>query len=168
MDRFWALDILCRDSVAMISPSMAARVAGAFGRSLDTLGIEPEPVDALAKRALGPWNPGDKDTSGVRIKYEHKGDKAVFVYELAVKLALDFGLYGTIDHAMATPYHKRSAEIRYISCRAAIRLARLFGGQGGVDELRNRNPWIEERLFREQPFTGGKERLAENRDVQKA
>jgi hypothetical protein len=122
--------------------------------------VTPQRAVDLARESLSVQHPGQAGTAGnIQIKHAHREDTAVMVWELAARLALYFGLYANIDHAMQTPYHRAASECRYISCRAAIRLARLFAGGEGVAALRERNPWIERRLFLEEPFTGTGEKL---------
>lgn len=160
MTRDEALDCLAQEGVFMVSPEHAQEVARAFGLTLDDVGIEPAPADILALAPLSTNHP--LSGSGVRIKHERAGvprlgipgQKAVWMWQLSATIALHFGLYGNIDHAMASPYHKPESECRYISIRGALRLARHFGGNDAVRGLRERNPWIARNLLQETPFTG--------------
>lgn len=149
MDRNDALDFIVRHGVFMIAPDKAEEVARAFGVTLDTIGVEPTTADVLASAPLY-----RRDAGSVRIKAGHAHDRAVLTFQLAATLALHFGLYGSLDHALASPYHKAQSECRYIACRGAIRLAHHFGGPDAVRALRERNPWMEVRLFREKLYTG--------------
>lgn len=161
MNRDAALDCLAQEGVFMVSPEHAQEVAKAFGATLDDIGIEPTPADQLALAPLSTQHPNETGGS-VRIKHGRGGTprlgipgaKAVWMYQLSAMLGLHFGLYGNVDHAMASPYHKPQSECRYISCRGAIRLARHFGGPDAVRALKERNPWIEAKLWTEHPFTG--------------
>ncbi|MBI3936936.1 MAG: hypothetical protein HY323_08160 [Betaproteobacteria bacterium] len=160
MNRDRALDCLAQEGVFMVSPEHAQEVARAFEVTLDDVGIEPAPTDVLALAPLSTQHP--LKGAGVRIKHEYAGvprlgiagAKAVWMWQLSAMIALHFGLYGNVDHALASPYHKPESECRYISIRGAIRLARHFGGNDGVRALKERNPWIERRLWQEVPFTG--------------
>jgi hypothetical protein len=155
-----ALDELCRRSVMLIAPEYAAMIASAFDRTLDAIDLAPRPAMQQARDALSPAFPGIASPRAmVRLVGGHERDGAVWTYELAWKLALSHGLYGSRDHATASPYHRPVSEARYIACRAAIRLARKYGGPEAVAALRERNPWLEARLFDEDPFTGTGERL---------
>ncbi len=146
----------------MVSPEHAEEVARAFGTDLATIGIEPTSADKLAIAPVAQFSNAE-----VRIKagrngspqFGIAGNKAVLMYQLAATLGVHFGLYGNIDHAMQTPWHKAQSEARYISGRAAVRLARLFGGTDAVAALRERNPFLMPQLFTETPYTGGREVL---------
>jgi hypothetical protein len=152
-----ALDCIAREGVFMVSPEHAEEVAKAFGVTLDKIGIVPTPADQLALAPLGQF-----DKSAVRIKAGRNGSptfgipgaKAVWMYQLAATLALHFGLYKSIDHAMQTPWHKPQSEARYIGGRAAVRLAMYFEGREATITLRERNPFLPDQLFHEDLFTG--------------
>ncbi len=162
MTRDDALDCLAREGVFMVAPEHAQDVARAFGVTLDEIGIEPTSADRLALVPVAQFSNAE-----VRIKAGRNGSpqfgiagaKAVLMYQLAATLGVHFGLYGSIDHAMQTPFHKPQSEARYISGRAAVRLARLFGGPEAVAALRERNPFLMPQLFTETPYTGGREVL---------
>ena len=157
MTRDQALDCLAREGVFMVSAEHGEDVARAFGMTLAQIGVEPTPADHLALAPIGQFN-----GASVRIKQDRRGvpalgipgAKAVLMYQLAATLALHFGLFGNIDHAMQTPYHKPQSEARYISGRGAVRLAAYFGGDEAVAALRERNPFMLPALFREQRYTG--------------
>lgn len=134
----------------MVSPEHAQEVARAFDVTLDQVGIAPMQADVLAVAPL--YN--ERAGGSVRIKHGRGHNRAVLMFQLASTLALHFGLYGSIDHAMQSPYHKPQSECRYIACRAAVRIAHHFGGRDAVVALRERNPWIETRLFHEKLYTG--------------
>ena len=154
-NRDQALDYLCQRSIFITDALSGERIAQAFDTTLAKIGIDPRHADELAVAPLSAWDPRfPQDRGSVRIAAGYQKKSAVFVYQVAAMLALYFGLYGNVDHALQSPYHKPASECRYIACRAALRLARHFGGDEGVAALRERNPWIEERLFREQPYTG--------------
>lgn len=149
MDRATALDRICREGALIVSPLYAEIVAAAFDRTLTRLELDPRPARELAERFLTPGDGG-----AVRIAHGHREDVAIAMWELSARLALSFGLYGSIDHAMQSIHHQPAAEARYIACRGAVRLARMWGGPDAVAALRERNPWMEARLFTEQPYTG--------------
>ena len=149
----WSLDRLCQESIFLVSADHAQSVARSFGLTLDEIGIEPARADVLAVAPLSSWSPGEP-TGSVRVKHGKQGEKAVWMYQLAAMLALHFGLYHDVDHALQEPWHRPQSNARYIGCRSAIRLARHFGGDDAVRELRERNPWIEPRLWSEQVYTG--------------
>ena len=154
-NREQALEYICQKSIFMTDALSGERIAEAFGVSLDKIGVEPRPADVLAVAPLSAWDPRfPGDRGSVRIQAGYQKRSAVFVYQVAAMTALHFGLYANVDHALQSPYHKPASECRYIACRAALRLARHFGGDDMVATLREHNPWIEERLFREQPYTG--------------
>lgn len=159
MTREDALDCIAREGVFMVSPEHAEEVCKAFGVTLDKIGVVPTPADQLALAPLGQFATGQ---SSVRIKAGRNGSpqfgipgaKAVWMYQLAATLALHFGLYKSIDHGMASPWHKPQSEARYIAGRAAVRLAMYFEGRSATIALRERNPFLPSQLFTEDLYTG--------------
>lgn len=150
-----ALDYFCEKSIFMTDALSGERLAAAFDTTLDKIGVAPTRADELAAAPLSSWDPRfSRESGSVRVAAGYQKRPSVFVYQVAAMTALFYGLYGNVDHALSSPYHKPGSECRYISCRSAIRLARHFGGNDMVRGLRERNPWIEENLWREEPFTG--------------
>lgn len=159
---------MSRDGANVLIPIWAEVIAGAFGRNLDGIG-QPiisarevlEETVQLEDRVSLIWTPRrDEEPKNVHVKVVTKDLEAGIVpfHELAARIALSYDLYRTWDHATQTYYHNPVVSRRYIACRAAVRLSRLFGLfdwlREDMRDLASTRRWIEERIMKEHPYTG--------------
>lgn len=151
MNRSEAIDFLALHAIYPIAALQGELVARAFDSSisLDKLNMIVLPMEALANKVM---RGRAKREGAIRVKAAHRLDRAVMTHELAARLAIYFGLYANMDHAMASPHHNVQSECRYIAHRACIRLARFFDGEEGVKAFRERCDWVEPALFAEPVF----------------
>ncbi len=179
MDKRTALHLMSRDGANVLVPIWAEVIAGAFDRSLDRVG-QPitsarevlEETTHLEDRVSLIWTPKrEQEPKNVHIKVVTTDLEAGVVpfHDLAARIALSYDLYRTYDHATQTFYHNPVVSRRYIACRAAVRLSRLFGLfdwlREDMRDLQRTRPWIEERIMKEHPFTGTDIRLGGPRNV---
>lgn len=169
MTRTEAIDFLVQYAVTIIDARKAVELVRVLGfRSLDDVSIEPRPTGELALE-ISTFDQ-QRERTAVAMESQVADLPAVFVADLAAKLALARGMYENIDHAKGSPYSSGQKHLAFVAHRAAIRLAWSFGRAEGVRELRERRAgrMIPRRMFEEKLlFAAGYEggRIVEKNDA---
>lgn len=151
MERREALKFCARFPRGLIDTTLAGNLADALGSPLPFLEI----VNPRLVRRVH---------TGMAVLREGIGQPLVNVAELAATVCWRMQLYAGYSHAMSSPHGTTGKMADYIGWRAAIRLAREFGG--GMDEhyenemVRDLYGWVKEQtghlppraLMRERPY----------------
>lgn len=147
MNKREALERIAAAATYCVAPLYAEALAKAFERTLDKIGCVPTPLALLVERRT------QYERSASVIAEKHREDVAVAMDDFAARLAVNFGLYASLDHAMQAPAMDRQSDtFRYVVGRAVLRLTRLFYGDMGVWDFRERHPEFPREVFVEKLY----------------
>ena len=128
MDRVEAIRFIATYPKGLIDVATARKISSACGVNFDVLSFY-DTKTALVRM------PGEA-RKGWYFKESGLGTALVLTAHLGAMICRYMDLYADNDHALASPHATKGKEAEYIGQRAAVRLARAWYGEDGVDDLK--------------------------------